>query len=339
MEVPARSRGQGEGNPVGWKTSLFACSVGALLVVPALASAASADAPARSTGDTVHMDAPARPNTYQAASSDATGQALLQYHGGSVATTPSVYVVFWGSSWNGSGDPKGEQAYLTSFLGGVYNQTDNRSPQWYASTTQYCQGVSSGSTACPSGSQTVGTPAGVLVAGTWVDTGSNPPRRAGQSALANEAVRAANHFGHLTANSQVVVATPHGANPSGFGTQYCAWHSSTSYSGTGGRLAYTNLPYMTDAGASCGENFVNSGSSGVLDGVSIVEGHEYAESITDMFPNGGWLDASGAENGDKCAWISPTAAGGAHDIVTSTGTFAVQTLFSNKDDSTGPCVG
>ena len=28
------------------------------------------------------------------------------------------------------------------------------------------------------------------------------------------------------------------------------------------------------------------------------------ETITDQFPNGGWLDGSGAENGDKCAWIS-----------------------------------
>ena len=45
-------------------------------------------------------------------------------------------------------------------------------------------------------------------------------------------------------------------------------------------ITYTNLPYITDAGSSCGEDSVN-GSSGTLDGVSIVEGHELAEAITD----------------------------------------------------------
>ena len=69
----------------------------------------------------------------------------------------------------------------------------------------------------------------------------------------------------------------------------------------------TNLPYVTDAGASCGQDFVNS--NGTLDGVSIVEGHEYAETITDQTPAGGWTDSSGEETGDKCAWISPGASG------------------------------
>src|ERR1700739_331960 len=40
-------------------------------------------------------------------------------------------------------------------------------------------------------------------------------------------------------------------------------------------------------------------------GITIVGGHEMAETITDQFPNGGWVDGKGAENGDKCAWIAP----------------------------------
>jgi len=32
------------------------------------------------------------------------------------------------------------------------------------------------------------------------------------------------------------------------------------------------MPYVTDLGASCGENFVNGGSAGLLDGFSIVNG-------------------------------------------------------------------
>ena len=45
--------------------------------------------------------------------------------------------------------------------------------------------------------------------------------------------------------------------------------------------------------------------NGTLDGVSIVEGHEYAETITDQNPAGGWTDPSGSETGGKCAWITP----------------------------------
>jgi hypothetical protein len=127
--------------------------------------------------------------------------------------------------------------------------------------------------------------------------------------MAAEAARAAAHYGDYSASAAYVVAMPHGIKPSGFGTQYCAYHSSTSASG--GTIAWTNLPYMPDAGASCGAGSVNS--PGTLDGVTIVGGHEQGETETDPQPNSGWLDSSGAENGDKCAWIglenNPNAGG------------------------------
>lgn len=58
---------------------------------------------------------------------------------------------------------------------------------------------------------------------------------------------------------------------------------------------------MTDAGARCGANFNGLGPDA---GITIVAGHEMAETISDQFPSGGWLDSGGAENGDKCAWIA-----------------------------------
>jgi serine protease len=97
-------------------------------------------------------------------------------------------------------------------------------------------------------------------------------------------------------------------------------------------LAFTNLPYIPDAGASCGQNFVNSGSAGTLDGVTIVEGHEYAETVTDQFPAGGWTDSSGAEDGDKCAWIS-SGQGASQNISLTTGSFAVQSTWANDFNS------
>ena len=67
---------------------------------------------------------------------------------------------------------------------------------------------------------------------------------------------------------------------------------------------------------------------GQPDGVTIVEGHEYAETITDQNPAGGWTDSSGEENADKCAWISP-GTGASQNISLSTGSFAVQSTWGN----------
>jgi serine protease len=89
------------------------------------------------------------------------------------------------------------------------------------------------------------------------------------------------------------------------------------------------MPYVTDLGASCGENFVNSGSAGLMDGFSIVNGHEYAETLTDQNPAGGWTNPrTGAENGDECAWIS-SGHGAAANVSMGNGAYAMQSTWSN----------
>lgn len=240
----------------------------------------------------------------------------LAYQGGAVEVTPKVYLVLFGSQWTGN-DPSGEASLLQSFLGKVGGSS------WNNIVIQYCQGVLSGTTSCTGlGGTPVGNPSGVY-AGTWTDSTTAAPSSPSQSQLAAEAVRAAAHFGNTTsgsnASSQYVIATATGNNASGFGTQYCAWHSSTSSSY--GNVAYTNLPYITDAGTSCGANF---GGLGLNAGITIVEGHEFAETETDQFPNGGWLDGSGSEIGDKCAWSTATS----NQTLNGTA-FPVQPLWSN----------
>ena len=264
----------------------------------------------------------------------------LYYHGGTggvgVETGPDkVYLVYWGSQWNNNNDPSGEAAIQQSFLNGVGGSS------WNNSVTQYCEGVASGTSFCNGASTAATNPTGVL-AGAWYDNATAAPSQPTQTQLANEAINAAAHFRNTSASSntqvQYVINTATGNNASGFGTQYCAWHSSTGSSY--GNIAYTNMPYITDAGASCGANFVNSGSAGYTDGVTIVGGHEFAETETDIFPNGGWLDSRGSENGDKCAWIS-SGQGAAANITlsTGTGTFPLQSLWSNAFNSgAGGCV-
>jgi hypothetical protein len=258
----------------------------------------------------------------------------LYYHGGvggvGVETGgDKVYLVYWGSQWN-SNDPSGEATIQTNFFKGVGGS------KWNNSVTQYCEGVASGTVTCGTSGTHATNPAGVY-ASSWYDNASAAPSHPTQSQLAAEAVRAAGHFGNTTASAnthvQYVINTATHNSSSGFGTQYCAWHSSTSSSY--GNIAYTNMPYITDAGASCGANFNGLGSKA---GITIVGGHEFGETETDIFPNGGWLDGSGAENGDKCAWIS-SGQGAAANITLSTGTFAVQSLWSNAFNSgAGGCV-
>ncbi|HLJ76014.1 MAG TPA: hypothetical protein VKT75_01300 [Acidobacteriaceae bacterium] len=258
----------------------------------------------------------------------------LYYHGGvggvGVETAPRIYLVFWGSQWNGN-DPSGEASILESFYSGVGGSS------WLNSVTQYCEGVSTGTYFCNGAGQAAGNPGGIF-AGYWYDNGSAAPSQPTQSQLAGEAARAAANFGNTTATAnesvQYVIATATGNSASGFGTQYCAWHSSTS-SGYG-NIAYTNLPYITDAGASCGANFNGLGATA---GITIVGGHEMAETITDQFPNGGWLDSGNSENGDKCAWISSGQGASANVTFPNGSRFPVQSLWSNAyNNNAGGCV-
>jgi serine protease len=270
-----------------------------------------------------------------------------------------VYLVFYGSQWgtqgtdgNGnvtlSGDPSGEAPYVQQFLKGLGTDSE----LWSGVMTQYCDGVGTGSQSCPaSNTEHVAYPSGGALAGVWVDESTSSPSSATGHQLGAEAVNAAAHFGNTTAASnrdaQYVILSPTGTNPDGWLTNgFCAWHD---YNGDStlsggpvtspyGDIAFTNLPYITDAGTSCGQDFVNS--NGTLDGVSIVEGHEYAETITDQNPPGGWTDSSGSETGDKCAWITPGTSGGSFDLTLATGTFAVQTTWANDGSGgSGSCEG
>jgi hypothetical protein len=314
---------------VGVPTKRFlALGVGLSLAVLSV-GAASAGAPARAERPTIYMAPHGASHNARPVKSK-----QLTYHGGvggyGVETGgDTVYLVYWGSQWTGN-DPSGEASILSNFFGHV-----GGSP-WNNSVTQYCQGVATGTVTCGKSGTPATNPTGVL-GGTWTDNASAAPSRPSQSQLAAEAVRAAAHFGNTAAGSnntvQYVIATATGNNASGFGTQYCAWHSSTS--SAYGNIAYTNLPYITDAGASCGANFNGLGAKA---GITIVEGHEFAETETDIFPSGGWLDGGGAENGDKCAWIS-SGQGASANVTMNGATFPVQSLWSNAFNSNqGGCV-
>jgi hypothetical protein len=232
----------------------------------------------------------------------------LNYGGGPIQTAPVIYIDFWGSGW--SSDPDNVATFYENFANLMVGST------WMSTVTQY------GEPASPY----VGNSA-TKIGGYWYHSVSLPNLRSGtyQSAFANEAKNAAAHFGNYTDNASYVIMVPHGTKVNGFGTSYCAWHSDTS--STGGTLSYTNLPYIPDAGSSCGAGSVTS--PGTDDGVSIVGGHEQAETETDPQPSTGWTSSSGSEIGDLCAWtnLQDTSFGGS---TYGTNEFPTQPLWSNS---------
>ena len=252
----------------------------------------------------------------------------LSTHGGAIQTIPNVYISWWGPEW-GSGfstggyDSAHAQAYNTDFFSSVGGSG------WNNVVKQYCQNVPSGTQTCASvgGAQYITNPAGQF-GGAWNDATAVPANPT-QAQIFAAAQRLAAHFGY-SANATYMVYTPHLKSMSGFGTQWCAWHSSGSVAN--GPLAYAYIPYMPDAGASCGANFINGNNAygnGWFDGFSVVAGHEYSEAETDPFPSSGWVDRNGAENADRCAWSASSA-----NITLSGHSYAVQPTWSN---ATGGC--
>ena len=254
---------------------------------------------------------------------------------GVTSGVPRVYVVFLGSQWaqGAGGDPNGVAKFLQELFMGIGTGGE----RWSGTMTQYCDGptVSSGASTCNTATTPhVGYPSPGALAGVWFDIGAPSPDNATPAQLAQEAINAAVHFGNTTpaANryAQYFIVSPTGTHPDGFGLSgenFCGWHNYTA--SPFGDIAFSNLPYVSDAGRSCGVKFVNHGSQGVLDAFSIVAGHEYAETLTDQFPPGGWTNpGTGEEAGDTCAWIS-TGHGHAATLTLTTGAFAMQGIWSN----------
>jgi hypothetical protein len=297
----------------------LALAAGLALVLASTSSAVAASGARKSVMPTLQAARGSRPG--------GGGSANLKYNGGNpgvITGSGKIYLVFWGSQWTGN-DPSGEAAIMQSFVSHVGGSS------WNNSVTQYCQGVAKGATTCGTSADRATNNANLL-GGVWYDAAAAAPSRPGQSQIAAEAAAAAAYFGVSSADNahvQFVVMTATGNSMRGFGTQWCAWHSSTSSSI--GTIAYTYLPYITDAGSSCGANFNGMGPTA---GITMVGGHEIAEAETDIFPSGGWTDGNGAENADKCAWSSLSAP------VSLTGaTFPVQPLWSNAaNGGKGGCV-
>ncbi|HZY97101.1 MAG TPA: hypothetical protein VFE35_08355 [Candidatus Cybelea sp.] len=248
--------------------------------------------------------------TRQMASRQVTPALLLNYYGGAVEVTPVTYLIFWNYTRNG--DSKGVkpllQTYTTNMGGSGHNNIYDQYYELNGSTQVFITNPSH------------------QYGGSWEDDSNPTPRHPTDAQVAAEALRGVSHFGY-NASATYVVATPHGHSSSGFGTQFCAYHSSTLSSGR--LVAYTNLPYMPDAGGNCGSNIISppSDESGVDEGVTIVQGHEQGEAVTDPNPPNGWYNYSYGEIGDICAWTN------IQNDPFGSKSYSMQPMFSNASQS------
>jgi hypothetical protein len=112
-------------------------------------------------------------------------------------------------------------------------------------------------------------------------------------------------------------------------TTYCAYHS---WFGSGSTVTlYANMPYADTSSNTCdsGQHPNNDEADATLN----VTSHEHNETITDE-QGSAWYDASGNENGDKCAWNFGTALGstqsGQYNQVINGHDYYLQQEWSNK---------
>lgn len=206
----------------------------------------------------------------------------IVYHGGPVLTKPKAYLILWG--YKKYGDPDKVAKLLREYLkvegGSGHNNI----------YTQYYEVID--------GEKIYITNPRDQDGGVWDDEQHAVPKSPTEKQVAQEALEGVAHFGY-DRNGSYIVATPHGRSTVGFGTQWCAYHSDVHPRGK--YVSYTNLPYIPDAGANCGANFIATppkDERGADEGVTIVAGAQYGKSITDPIPGTGWYP----EIGDICEW-------------------------------------
>jgi len=278
----------------------------------------------------------------------------MTYHGGPVLTGPTIYLDFWGSEWQNGfascsnplpivgrlASPCYSANQVMSYAIGLVSSWGGSS--WRNTDTQYCQGAATGAVNCSLTGAHITDP-DHQYGGSWTDA-SAVPSTPGQQDVANEAQSALNHFHPglgSDPNGIYYVFTPPGKLVPGSGTDFCGYHSAYTYSDGSVAFAFAYEPYIFNQTA-CGLNFVNSSNDsfghGYMDGLSMVIGHEVAESETDPGAGTAWTDISGGsgENGDKCNFSASS-----NNVTFGANFYAMQPLWSNADpgaDPGGSCV-
>jgi hypothetical protein len=201
---------------------------------------------------------------------------LMTLHGGDVLASNTTHLIWWGSQWNTATFAGDKITGMTSFFQGFGGSN-------YAGTSTEYAGAT--------GDQ-------VTTASSFIDSVIDPSAAPSKALTVGGAVA---EVCKLTSNAPdsngvYFIYTATGAGH----VSYCAWHSwGTCSNGAPIQVAY--MPNIDGIPGCDPQDTYGTNHSQGLAAIANVTAHELSEAITD--PRGsGWFDASGGENGDKCAW-------------------------------------
>ena len=112
---------------------------------------------------------------------------------------------------------------------------------------------------------------------------------------------------------------------SGFGSQYCGWHTHGTIGGSD--IKYSFVGNANRCLTGCAAQSISPNGNAGVDGMISVIAHELEETASDPDLNA-WFDSAGAENADKCAWTF--GAVGTAQILLPSGAYYNQTLGGTK---------
>lgn len=209
----------------------------------------------------------------------ASKSPLMTYHGGKILASTTVKAIFWGPSWASS--PGDKLAGIDSFYQGWGGSN-------YAKTnTEY-----------------TGTNGKVGTASTYqghvidVSTAASGASTSAILAQVCKQISAGNIVVDQSGNGYYPVYTDVPRGNAG----YCAYHSAGTCGGKPVQFAFF---WKLDGDAGCDPADTTARAPKPSQGLAAlanVSAHELSEAVTDPANPGAWYDASGSENGDKCAW-------------------------------------
>jgi len=211
----------------------------------------------------------------------------MNYYGGPVITTPTIYIIWYGS-WNQANGSKGDtpagQQLIRDWASGIGGTPHYQINQTYSVP----------------GSTITGNVLFTPIANEITDAGTS--KTLSDTDIQNIVARNVGGVGKLpySLNGVYFVITSSDVTASsGFCTQYCGWHTRGDF--TPGRIRYSFVGNAQRCLGSCAAQSTSPNGMPGIDGAISVLTHELEEANTDPDINA-WLDARGYENADKCAW-------------------------------------
>ena len=207
----------------------------------------------------------------------------ISYHGGPMMTgTTHIYYIWYGN-WKKNTAP--------TILNNLAQQIGG-SPRYNINTTYSdASNVNITNSVTLAGSTSVAYPYGKVLSDLQIQSVVSTAISKGQLPIDANGV-------YFVLTSKDVTAS------SGFGTQYCGWHSYVTIAGTDIKYSFVG-DATSKAPVACWAQSVSPNGNAGADGMASVIVHELEEATTDPKFTA-WYDSLGYENSDKCSWTFGT---------------------------------